>query len=137
MAFSADLRRIESISSLQIYVSVVFWGWAVLNVVTGKQPFDGGIIVFVFSLVAGIIGLESVKSTGDRRRLLAERHLRYTIVGHSLVTICYICGAIGATSENYVIYACTFAFLWAVTGLVFNNWIKQWIKKVVVTNKKC
>ena len=132
MEFCSSTRGIGIISFLQIIVSLTFWTWAVVNMVTGKMKFDGGTISFATAFIAGLTGMASVRGDGDRRVLFAERYIRITFFSHSLVTVNYTLGAVGGSLIKFRIYCGVCAFLWAVTGFLFTRWTRQWIRKEVL-----
>ena len=118
----------------QIVISLIFWAWALANILRG-QGFDLGVISFALSFIAGILGITSVFSKGDRQKLLANLHLAMTAIGHLIVTLNYLAGAIiGAqVSVGFQIYCAVFTGLWFLSTIVLTIWANQW-RKVVKTH---
>ena len=135
MEYPITVKRIRIISSLQIIVSLIFWVWAMFNILNGKLPFDCGIISFVIPPVAGIFGLKSVQSNHRAGRGdIAKRHYRCTVYGHGLVTLNYIGGSF--LPEFSTICCFVSALLWTAAGFVFTRWIHQWIRWLHSQKKK-
>lgn len=121
--------RTRVVSLLQISVSLVFWIWAIVNTVSGKaKPVDGGVISFLFPMMAGIFGWKSL-SGHDPTKKMAKFSMAFTAVGHVLVSLNYVLGIVVAPNDAFMWYCITMTSLWAISGIVFTIWAVQWIKE--------
>ena len=121
--------RTKTVSILQIVVSIVFWIWAIVNIVTDKVPFDAGVVSFLVPMAAGICGLKSAASNGEKRKSAGKFHIIFTVSGHLVVAANYALGVWLAPNMGYMIYCIVCAALWAITGIVFTIWGKQWVNE--------
>ena len=134
--------RVKYGSLIQIMASTFFWVWSIINAIR-IQFLDLGIITFLTLIIAGIFGQLSIrqvnlsnykdKSNEERKGLKYSKYYFYgTIISHFLVTGNYTLGAIAdrRADDNigFVIYCIIFALIWAVTGWIFSNWAKQWMR---------
>lgn len=119
---------------VQIAVSIPFWIYAIINTVLQRataMPVDWGTFTFLLPLVAGVSGWKSVSGHNYRKKM-AKIHMWFTVIGHTVLTLNYIIGIVVAYVLNYTVLLInftTFAFLWAITGIIFTIWGVQWMKQ--------
>ena len=121
--------RVKLYSIIQIIVALMFWIWALINIMKG-QVFDAGVISFIFPFFAGIFGyLSTYKIKQQQERLLyVNLHLGLTIFGHFLVTLNYFGGILLAPYYAYYIYCIVFTAIWGISWILFTLFALKWRK---------
>ena len=118
-------------------MGIIFWPWAIYNTFELRDDshsvhmgLDFGMISFVPLLFAGIYGLSSVVRQGHNtvKSNFAKGHLILTPIGHVLVTINYIAGAILAPTDKYRLYCYVFTVMFGLTGIIFTILAYKWKK---------
>eukprot|EP01083_Nonionella_stella_P169985 577545_1 len=87
-------EKIQYCSIIQVIVSLIFWIWALLNVLRGTNNFDSGCVLFVLSLVSGMFGFASMNLSPSspqkkKRRALSFAHLNLGMTICSHILICF------------------------------------------------
>ena len=135
------LNIVKFVSIAQMLISLIFWIWALINIISGKDviswklPFDGGIISLCGPFIAGIFGFKSTRKyygiddddeDNERRLVMANRYFWCTLFGHGIVAIHYALSIPLATERDLQIYFYTFTVLWllslAFCGFVAHKW---------------
>ncbi|ETO30092.1 hypothetical protein RFI_07028 [Reticulomyxa filosa] len=122
--------RIRYQSTIQIIAGAIFWTWALVNILQGKG-FDTGVISFFTAITAGIIGWFSTLVNEERAKRVSKLYLLATPVGHILITLNYIVGALFDDGGlTFVVYCWTAAFLWFFTGIYFTFVAFRWKRRL-------
>ena len=123
--------RVKLYSICQIVISLMFWIWALVNILR-RGGFDLGVISFLFPLFAGIFGYLSTNSSRIKSKTMfnVNIHLGLTIFGHFFVTINYALGAVITYGDDnmrgYFIYCLIFTALWAVSWILISILAYKW-----------
>eukprot|EP01084_Bolivina_argentea_P027248 50661_1 len=134
-------EKIQYCSIIQVIVSLIFWIWALLNVLRGTNNFDSGCVLFVLSLVSGMFGFASMNLSPSspqkkKRRALSFAHLNLgmTICSHILIALSYFGAAIMIRVTGFQIYCVISGILWSIALIPFTIWQVQWRKKLKQQN---
>lgn len=124
--------KVKLYTLCQIGVSLMFWIWALVNILKGRG-FDLGVVSFLFPLFAGIFGYLSTNSSRIKSKSMinVNLHLILTIFGHLFVTINYGLGAVISyirdhNMNGYFIYCVVFTGLWAISWILVSIWAYKW-----------
>jgi hypothetical protein len=128
--------RTRVYSVLLLLVSVFFWGWALRNTIDGKVPFDGGLVCFLLTGLAGVYGLKC----GDGSNLsYCKIHMYLTALSSFFVFAIYAAVLVylnvrEETKENKdddkfpLVYAVPCG-AWLVAGVVLTVWSRELLHK--------
>jgi len=99
-----------------LFTSLFFWGWAILNIVTGKVPFDLGVVSFAFSALSSVFVLKRAVVDSEE---ISSRARNMVLSSHLFVSFNYLLGVVAVRDRlGFQIYCGIFSIGWAFIGKV-------------------
>mmetsp|Transcript_72390 Transcript_72390/g.88794 ORF Transcript_72390/g.88794 Transcript_72390/m.88794 type:complete len:169 (-) Transcript_72390:71-577(-) len=126
-----DLQiKIKYSSIILIICGLVFWIWGIINSFTGVCC-DGGIAIFMFPIIGGIVGLITSKKSTQTIFMYPKAYYILAIFGTIIPVIGFIIGiTLGITWKDniYIIYCSSMTLLWIIIMLFIIKYSKKWYK---------
>eukprot|EP00815_Leptocylindrus_aporus_P010171 CAMPEP_0116065154 /NCGR_PEP_ID=MMETSP0322-20121206/9566_1 /TAXON_ID=163516 /ORGANISM="Leptocylindrus danicus var. apora, Strain B651" /LENGTH=172 /DNA_ID=CAMNT_0003551359 /DNA_START=91 /DNA_END=609 /DNA_ORIENTATION=- len=108
--------RLKRFFLVVLFTSLFFWGWAVLNIVTGKVPFDLGVVSFAFSALSSAFVLKRAVVDSEE---ISSRAQKMVLSSHLFVSFNYLLGVVAVRDKlGFQIYCGIFSIGWAFIGKV-------------------
>ncbi|KAF4716919.1 hypothetical protein FOZ63_009722 [Perkinsus olseni] len=115
--------KLRRYSAVIIPIGVFFWAWALLNVLSGKVPFDLGLVSFALIILTGVVG-----ATGDQQwtHKKARRYRLLIYLSHGFLSFNYLLGVIiGRSRLGFAIYCAVFMAIWCALMIVVGRMARE------------
>ena len=119
-------KRLDQFAIAVIGTSFFFWVWALWNIISGKVPFDLGIVSFATSALSSFYLLKKTKSM---KRKISSFTKYLCLSSYVFVAINYALGALIGVRNDWAIfsvYCVIFTLLWIVVTIVGNSIIRSY-----------
>ena len=120
-------QKLVNFSKSIFCISCFFWAWAVLNIVSGKLPFDLGCISFATSATSSYYLL---RSTTQKIPKISGLVKNLTTASYLFVSVNYALGAMISSKKNFgtgfFVYCLLFTGVWLGFAMIGRSLIKSY-----------